>query len=192
MRGLSRAALLTVAWLRGLHGRLSRYLGRDVHMDRPRPSVHCSRNRLTHRAPCVSGGCTESCLSTDPRDPVVWQVLVFGQVPYPVRKAVGQDEERHAIEHRVGDAVDEQGRAGPSVATQAPGAPLISACAVAMKAAPVSVCARVKGRPPRRAASIRSAVLPPPGMPKRRWTPACRSAAMMTSAFVNGARYTRG
>ena len=60
--------------------------------------------------------------------------------------AVRDHDERHAIEVRVGDAVDDRGRTGSRVARHAPGAPVSSAWAVAMKADADSVWASENGR----------------------------------------------
>jgi len=76
---------------------------------------------------------------------------------------------------------------GPSVVRQTPGRPDTSACAMAASAAPVSVAVRTNGMPARPAAAIRSRLLPPPGMPKMKPTPASRSAPTMRSA-TNGIR----
>ena len=90
--------------------------------------------------------------------------------PFGLRAAfaIGDHNQRHAIQISVGRAVHRRACPGPSVATSAPGCPVISACAAAMNAEPVSVCAREKGRPARSAAAMMSETLPPPGIPNRR------------------------
>src|SRR5262245_58476484 len=71
---------------------------------------------------------------------------------------------------------------GPSVVRQAPGRPVISACASAAIAAPVSVAVSTNGSAAREQAATRSRLLPPPGMPNTHRTPACRRRATTRSA----------
>ncbi len=71
---------------------------------------------------------------------------------------------------------------GPSVVMHAPGAPVISACAIAAIADPVSVAVKTNGRPARPAACIRSRFPPPPGRPNNVRTPASRIRSMRSSA----------
>jgi hypothetical protein len=71
---------------------------------------------------------------------------------------------------------------GPLVTNTAPGAPVRSAVTAAMITDAVSCRASTNGRKLAFAPSIRSRLEPPPGTPKMRATPICRSASATTKA----------
>src|SRR3954463_6672124 len=75
---------------------------------------------------------------------------------------------------------------GPLPTTSTPGASRSSASAQAMKPAPVSVWASTQSIPAAANASIRSRLLPPPGNPYARRTPAARSRPASSALTVVG------